>query len=266
MGGVAGDDRVGQVHRVQQVLDLGDLIGVLGDGVLGDDHLLLVQHRGEQLDLLPVADAAQPFPVDRDRAQQVLQLPRVRQAAQPAPGQLIQCRRVDLLEQGADPLLARGDDPPAQRMRPAAEPGQHFLRQIHAWSPISRKYISANAPTSETGIGDDRDDRGAQAAQEEEYHDTHRRHRLADGVEHVGDGALNEHRRVVGDDELDPLLAQVLVDLVDFAAHAGRQLERIRHRLLDHADVERRLAVVARDGAVVERVDLAEPTSSMRTG
>ena len=56
--GVAGDDGAGQVHRIQQFPDLGDLVGVLGDGVLGDDHLVLVQHRGEQLDLLSVADAA----------------------------------------------------------------------------------------------------------------------------------------------------------------------------------------------------------------
>jgi len=34
-----------------------------------------VQHRGEQLDL-PVRDAAQPFPVDRDRGQQVIQAAR----------------------------------------------------------------------------------------------------------------------------------------------------------------------------------------------
>jgi len=130
VGGIAGDDGAGQVHRIQQLPDLGDLVGVLGDGVLGDDHLLLVQHRGEQLDLLPVADAAQPFPVDRDRAQQVPQPPGVRQAAQPAPGQLIQPGRVDLLEHGADPLLARGDNRPEQRVRPAAEPGQHLLRQV----------------------------------------------------------------------------------------------------------------------------------------
>ena len=84
VGGVAGDDGAVQVHRVQQVLDLGDLVGVLGDGVLGDDDLLLVQHRGEQLDLLPVADAAQPFAVDRDRGQQPLQPPASASAAQPA--------------------------------------------------------------------------------------------------------------------------------------------------------------------------------------
>jgi hypothetical protein len=40
--------------------------------VLGDHHLLLVQHRREQLDL-PVADAAQPFPVNGDGAQQTVQ-------------------------------------------------------------------------------------------------------------------------------------------------------------------------------------------------
>ncbi len=34
------------------------------------------------------------------------------------------------LDQGADPRLARGDDPPQQRMQPPAEPLQHILRQV----------------------------------------------------------------------------------------------------------------------------------------
>ena len=38
--------------------------------MLRDHDFLFVQHRGEQRDL-PVRDAAQPFPVDRDRGQQV---------------------------------------------------------------------------------------------------------------------------------------------------------------------------------------------------
>ena len=128
--GVPGDHRVLQVYGVQEFFDLGDLVGVLRDGVLGDDDFLLVQHRGEQFHLLPVADPAQPFAVDRDRGQQPLQLPRVRQRPQPPAGELVQLRRVDLLQQGTDPFLAGGDDPPAQRMRPAAQPAQDVLRQI----------------------------------------------------------------------------------------------------------------------------------------
>jgi hypothetical protein len=54
--GICGDHRALQIDVVQQFPDLG---GLVGDPVLGDDHLLLVQHGGEQLDL-PVADAAQP--------------------------------------------------------------------------------------------------------------------------------------------------------------------------------------------------------------
>ena len=130
VGGVGGDDRAGQVHGVQQLLDLGDLIGVVGDAVLGDDHLLLVQHRGEQLDL-PVADAAQPFAVDRDRGQQArpaARRPPGRAASPPVSSSSASASIV--LEQGADPRLARGDDPPPQRMRPPAEPGQHVLRQV----------------------------------------------------------------------------------------------------------------------------------------
>ena len=99
VGSVGGDDRAFQVHGLQQLLDLGGLGCLVGDPVLGDDHLLLVQHRGEQLDL-PVADAAQPFPVDRDRGQQVLQPARVRQGAQPAAGELVQFPRVQVRGSG----------------------------------------------------------------------------------------------------------------------------------------------------------------------
>jgi hypothetical protein len=56
--------------------------------VLGDRGLLLVQHRGEQLDLA-VDDAAQPFPVDRDRGEQAVEAAGVRQAAQPAADQVV---------------------------------------------------------------------------------------------------------------------------------------------------------------------------------
>ena len=63
----------------------------------------------------------------RDRAQQVLQPPGIRQAAQPAPGQLIQPRRVDLLEHGADPraMIARssGCGLPPSRASTSSRPG-----------------------------------------------------------------------------------------------------------------------------------------------
>jgi hypothetical protein len=35
----------------------------------------------------------------------------------------------------ADPLLARRDDRPPQRVRPPAERGQHFLRQVSGYVP-----------------------------------------------------------------------------------------------------------------------------------
>ena len=97
--------------------------------MLGDHDAFLVQQRGEQLDL-PVRDSAQPFPVDGDRGQQPLELPGGGQGAQPAAGDLIQPDRIQCLEQGPDPLLARDGNLPAQRVRPAAEAGQHFLRQV----------------------------------------------------------------------------------------------------------------------------------------
>ena len=126
---VGGDHRAMQVHGLQQFFDLRGLGRLVGDPVLRDDHLLLVQHRGEQLDL-PVADPAQPFPVDRDRGEQRFQAARAGQVAQPAADELVQFLRVQFLDQGADPLLAGRDDAPQQRVRHPAEPGQHLLRQV----------------------------------------------------------------------------------------------------------------------------------------
>ncbi len=129
VGGIAGDHRVVQVNGVQQFSDLGGLGRLVRDPVLGDHHLLLVQHRGEQLDL-PVRHAPQPFAVDRDRGQQPVHPARVRHRAQPAADQLVQLLGADALDQGADPLLARHDDRAAQRPRLPAEPGQDLLWQV----------------------------------------------------------------------------------------------------------------------------------------
>ena len=132
--GVGGHHGIRQVYRVQQLFDLRDLVGVVGDAVLGNDHLLLVQHRGEQLDL-PVRHAAQPLAVDRDRGQQALQPSGGGQRAQPVPDDLIQRLRVQHMQQGADPLLARRDDPAPQRVRPPAERGQQLLRHVSSLVP-----------------------------------------------------------------------------------------------------------------------------------
>jgi hypothetical protein len=109
--GVSGDHGTGQVHRVQQLPDLRDLVGLVGDPPLRDDHLLLVQQRGEQLDL-PVRYPAQPLAVDRDRGQQPLQPAGLSQRAQPAADELIEGVRVQVLDQGAQPRLAGRDDRP----------------------------------------------------------------------------------------------------------------------------------------------------------
>jgi len=53
VGGVGGDDLIGQVNRVEQGRYAGDLGGVFRDGDLRDDDLLLVGQRGEQLDVHP---------------------------------------------------------------------------------------------------------------------------------------------------------------------------------------------------------------------
>jgi hypothetical protein len=129
VGGVGGHDRVPQVHVPEQLFYLGDLGGVIGDPDLADDHLLAVEHRGEELDLA-VQDPAQPLAVDRDRGQQPVQPARVRQVPQPAADQVVQEVRPDRLDERADPGLAGGDDPPAQRVRDPAKSAQDVLGQV----------------------------------------------------------------------------------------------------------------------------------------
>ncbi len=99
-----------------------------------------------------------------------------------------------------------------------------------------------------------RDQGGAQVAQEEEDHQHDQHHRLGDGREHRVDRPVDEHRRVVGDRDLHAG-RQRLVDLRHLVAHGLRQLQRIAGRLLDHAHVDRRLAVEARDHPLVLRAD-----------
>ena len=114
---------------LQQVPDLGGLSGLVRDPVLGDDGLLLVQHGGEQ-PRPGRQHAAQPLAVDRDRPQQPVQAPGVRQVAEPAAEDLVQDLGVDEVEQRPDPGLAQGDDLPPQRVRLPAEVAQHVLGQV----------------------------------------------------------------------------------------------------------------------------------------
>ena len=53
----------------------------------------------------------------------MIQPPSICQGAQPAAGDLIEPARIQGLQQVADALLAERDDPPPQRVRPAAETG-----------------------------------------------------------------------------------------------------------------------------------------------
>ena len=113
--------------------------------------------------------------------------------------------------------------------------------------------------------GDDRNQGGAQAAEEEIDDEHDQQDRLDDGAEHRLDRAVDEHRRVVGDRELHPR-RQARVDLLDFGAHRVGQVQRVGNRLLDDADVERRLAVEARDRALVHRSDRRRPDIAQAHG
>jgi len=55
-------------HWVQQGLDLGDFVGVRRDAYLGDGHAVVVDHRGEQGELVVVtgSDSSEDLAVDRD--------------------------------------------------------------------------------------------------------------------------------------------------------------------------------------------------------
>jgi len=61
------DHRAFQVHVLEQLFHPGRLGRAVRDPDLRDHGAALVQHRGEQLDL-PVPDAPQPLPADRDHA------------------------------------------------------------------------------------------------------------------------------------------------------------------------------------------------------
>ncbi|KAG1321540.1 hypothetical protein G6F63_013739 [Rhizopus arrhizus] len=105
------------------------------------------------------------------------------------------------------------------------------------------------------GDGDDGDDAGAQVAQEEEDHQHHQDDGFADGVEDGIDGAFDEHRRVVRDVQLHAC-GQGLVQALDFQARGLGQLQRVGGGLPRHTDVDRRLAVKARQHAVAGGRDL----------
>jgi hypothetical protein len=105
VGSIGGDHRASQVHAAEQVADLGDLVGIVRDAMLGDDQAVAVQHRGEQLDL-PVCDAAQPLAIDPYRRQGLLKAACGGDGGQPAAAEQVQPGRVQGLQQRADPLLA----------------------------------------------------------------------------------------------------------------------------------------------------------------
>src|SRR5207248_3995025 len=107
-----------------------------------------------------------------------------------------------------------------------------------------------------------RNQRGAQVAQEEIDDQHHQRDGLAYGLEYRGDRPVDEHRGVITDDQLHPG-RQRRVDLLDFPYYGARQVQRIGDGLLDYSDIERRLAVEARnralvDGANDDRSDVAD--------
>ena len=132
---------------------------------------------------------------------------------------------------------------------------QHQREQRQCIDRESERIHQAERADQRHRNSDDRNQRGTQAAQEEKDHEHDQRDRLADRLEHRLDRAIDEHRRVVRDDELHPL-RKVLVHLVDFGTHGLRQLERIGDRLLDDADVKRWIAVVARDHSLIDRTDV----------
>src|SRR5690606_23895883 len=105
------------------------------------------------------------------------------------------------------------------------------------------------------GNGDDRDQRGAQVAQEQEYHGNDQQHGLADGAVDGIDGGADENRGVVGNLGTHAF-RQAFQDSWQGLAHPGRDIERIGHRLLHHADGNGGLAVEADADALVERTDL----------
>ena len=144
-----GDDGPGQVavavfgavhgDRVQQRDDLGELVGVRGDGALTDDNPLAVHERGEQPDL-PAAGvhlgpgAFERLAVQRERGEgrdlPGGEPPGAHLLGQPAPDQDVRLVRVDGLYGAPDRRLARRHEPAGARVPAGAEPLQRLRRQV----------------------------------------------------------------------------------------------------------------------------------------
>jgi hypothetical protein len=94
-----------------------------------------------------------------------------------------------------------------------------------------------------------RDDRGAQRAQEQEHHQRHEADGLQGGLVDGLDGAVDEDRVVVGDDEGQPR-RQVGLDPGHDLAHACGDVQRVGRGVADDAGGHCRQAVQAHDGAL----------------
>ena len=88
----------------------------------------------------------------------------------------------------------------------------------------------------------ERNDRSTPGLQEHEHHDDHEQDRFEQGVNHGFDRLVHEHRRVIGDAELDPWRKGFL-QLRHLGAHVFGELQRIRSRLLEDGHGNRAFVV-----------------------
>ena len=130
--------------------------------------------------------------------------------------------------------------------------GQHERQQREGVDAEARKGHERKHANQADGNRDQRDDRSPQCAQEQEHHQGHQRHGLGRGLVDRLDGAVDEHRVVVGDQEGDARW-QVLLDQGHRFANPGRDAQRIGRGVSDDASGHRRQTVQADDGTLVRR-------------
>ena len=132
MGGVeGGEGSAASVPEVlRKVVDLGDLVGAVGDAGLGDDGTGFVDHGGEESDLLVRVGprAAQDLAVQGDH--QVAVVLGCRSFVQPGSDDEVQHVRVDSLEDLADRGLARRAVASLEVVVTRAELGEKFPREV----------------------------------------------------------------------------------------------------------------------------------------
>jgi len=138
--GVEGDHPPGELQRLQQRLDLGNLVGLVAYLPLGQHGGHIVGHRRQQVQRPPVvlARAADGLAIDRQRRPGGLLLlpPAAAGGTRPGmlgeedPDHLVHRRGVHRRQHPPEGVLTRRPPPPGPPIAAGTQRGQHLLRRL----------------------------------------------------------------------------------------------------------------------------------------